>query len=642
MKENLEQNMATSYVAFLSVDGKSVAGASQFSGRETISDIPEYQIILPDVEGTLTSYLGKSAKIVFPERDSGVRSRTYEGIITDAELTKDTGNAFSERQVATFVIKPFLVLLGYSSASCIYQNKSSVDIFKDVLERNGLQRAKLKVSATPPKRDTCIQYNENDLAFVQRILAEDGIVFYFHDGSDGSTMVIHDTAKPYPANTSGAVEMTDPSAPDANLFQAHGLSLGRQVVAGKVSLTSYDVDKAAQAVGGPLTSADTHMTGKPNITEYRAAWGATVQSAAPTFARQIKGAETRLTGNTDHPELYLGQSMKLAKVSDVAMKGSYVISGIEFSTQAGLIKTRFRAAPIADPYLPPYVPKPTIAGVHNALVVGGDDGTPVCDAEGRVKVKFFWDMSAAKTDTTGWIRVAEAYAGKGYGGQFTPRVGHEVLVSFLHGDPDCPVITGQIYNAKNKPPFAKANTTKSGFSTKLKGKANELIFDDADGKEMLTLNAAKDYTLTVEDAVTQTVKGDEKTIIKGAATRKVEKTYDVDVTQAMTLDAETITVTGKSKIIFKVGGSSIELSSSSIEIKTQSLSLDSTQLTAKGSAKFQISGGQGTVQATGPLNLKGMQLNAEGSVTATLKGTAMASVEASGMTQIKGALVKVN
>ena len=634
--------MASSYVAFLSVDGKPATGASQFQGREEISTVPEYWIALPNVDGTLTSYLGKPAKITFPSLDDGTKPRSFEGLITDAELTKNVGNAFSVGQGATFTVRPFLVLLGYSYASCIYQKKSSVDIVKEVLERNGLQRAKLKISATPPKRDTCIQYNENDLTFVQRIMAEDGIVFYFHDGSDGSTMVIHDTAKPYPENNSGEVEITDPSVPDAKLFQAHVLSLSRQVVAGKVSLRSYDVDKAAQAVGGPTTSTATSMMGKPNITEYRAARGVTAKSDVATFARQIKGGENRLTGNTEHPALYLGQALKLAKVADDDMKGSYVISTIEFSTQAGANGTRFRAAPKADPYLPPHIRKPTIAGVHNALVVGGDEGMPVCDVEGRVKVKFFWDISDDKKDTTGWIRVAEAYAGKGYGGQFIPRVGHEVLVSFLHGDPDCPVITGQIYNSQNKPPFAIANTTKSGFSTKLKGKANELIFDDAKDKEMLTLNAAKDYTLTVDGTATRTVNKDEKTIIKGTATRKVEKTYDVDVTKAMTLDAETITLTGKSKITLKVGSSSIEISSSGINIKTQSLSMDSTQLTAKAKAKFEISGGQGTVKATGPLNLKGMQLNAEGSVTAKLKGGAQASVEAGAMTQIKGGLVKVN
>jgi type VI secretion system secreted protein VgrG len=634
--------MAASYIAFLTVDGNSAIGASHVSGREDISTVPEYQIKLPDVDGKLDSYLGKSARITFPSTDGGNNPRVFEGIITDAELTRDTGNTFSDRQIASFVVRPFLVLLGYSSASCIYQNKSSVDILKDVLARNGLQRAKMKISATPPKRETCIQYNENDLTFVQRILAEDGIIFYFHDGSDPSTIVIHDTAKPYPANAAGEAEMTDPSVADAKLFQAHDLSLGRQVVAGKVSLTSYDIDKAAQAVGGPITSTQTTMAGKPSISEYRAVSGVNAKATATSLARRIKGSENRLTGSTDHPALYLGQTLKLFKIADDAIKGSYIISGIEFSAQAGSLRTRVRAAPKADPYLPPHFHKPTIAGVHNAIVVGGDDGTPVCDAEGRVKIKFLWDMSPEKKDTTGWIRVAEAYAGKGYGGQFIPRVGHEVLVSFLHGDPDCPVITGQIYNSKNKPPFAKANSTKSGFSTKLKGNPNELIFDDAKDAEMLTLNAAKDYALMVEDTATLTVKKNENTTVKGIATRKVEKNYEVEVTKGMTLDAETINLTGKSKIVLKVGGSSIELSSTGIKIKTQSLSIDSTQFTSKSSSKFQISGAQGSVQATGPLNLKGMQLNAEGSVTAKLKGAAMTSVEAGGMTQIKGALVKVN
>ncbi|MEY8881125.1 type VI secretion system Vgr family protein [Donghicola sp. XS_ASV15] len=636
--------MATSFAAFISIDGKDKLGADAFSGREQISSLPEYVIELSEVTAKIADYIGKPAEISLPPATNaaGIEPRTFAGIVTDVELLTDTGNALADRQRARLIVRPFLILLAYSSASVIYQNKSSVEILNDVLERNGMKRATLSVTATPPKRATCIQYNENDLSFVERLLAEDGLVYYFHDGSAGATMLVHDTDKPFPANKSGGVELTDPANADPNLFQAHRLGLGRQIVTGKVSLTSYDAAKAAQALGGPTDSTETKMTGTPTVVEYRADRGDGVKTDAKTFARQVQGAESRLSGSTDHPALFLGQALKLAKVADADMKGSYVVSHLEFAASGNGLSTTFRAAPKEAPYLPPHLPKPLIAGVHNALVVGGNDGEVACDAEGRVKVKFFWDQSKETKDTTGWISVAETYAGKGYGGQFTPRIGHEVLVSFLHGDPDCPVITGQIYNAKNKPPFAKANTTQTGYSTKLKGKPNELIFDDLQDKEKLTLNAAKDYELTVQDTATTTVTKDEKTTIKGEATRKVEKSWDVDITKDLTIDAQNITLTGKSKITLKVGSSSIELTSSGITIKGSKLTLDSTQLTAKGSAKFAISGGQGDVQATGPLNLKGAQLNAEGSVMAKLKGSAMASVEGGGMTQIKGALVKVN
>lgn len=635
--------MATSYSAFISIDGETALGAASFVGSEEISRVPEYLLELHEVTYKVEDFLGKPAEITLPVlSDTAVEPRTFSGIVTDVELLTDTQNALAGRQRARLTVRPFLALLGYSSSSVIYQNKTSVDILKEVLERNGLKRMTVSATATPPKRATCIQYNENDLSFVERLLAEDGLVYYFHDGKAGATLLIHDTAKPFPANKTGEVELTDAANADGALFQGHSLGLGRQLVAGKVSLTSYDVQKAAQALGGPTVSADTKMTGTPSIVEYRADRGATVKADAKTFGRQVQGAENRLSGQTDHPALFLGQSLKLAKVADQEMKGSYVVSHLQFAVNGGALRTTFRAAPKDTPYLPPHLPKPLIAGVHNAVVVGGNDGEVACDAQGRVKVKFFWDQSTETKDTTGWISVAETYAGKGYGGQFTPRVGHEVLVSFLHGDPDCPVITGQIYNAKNKPPFAKANTTQTGYSTQLKGKANELIFDDLKDSEKLTLNAAKDYVLTVEDTATTTVTKDEKTTVKGEATRKVEKSWDVDITKDLTIDAQNITLTGKSKITLKVGSSSIELSSSGITIKGTKLTLDSTQLTAKGSAKFAVSGGQGSVQATGPLTLKGAQLTAEGSVMAKLKGSAMASVEGGGMTQIKGALVKVN
>lgn len=632
-------------VAFVYIDGGEKQFAQSFSGVENVSKIPKYTLNLGETLDGIADYLGKEVKITLPDQtyNEAVKPRTFEGIVTDAEVISDIKNAINENSSTSLTVRPFLTLLEYSSHSCIYQNLDSIEILKAVLERNGLSRKTLKCSASPPKRETCVQYNENDLEFVQRVLAEDGIVFWFHDGSEGSALVLHDTAKPYPSNTTGDAELTDAGGTADGIFEATQLALGQHIVPGQVSLSSYAAAEAAQGLSGSISAAENDVFGTSGITEYRASRAGSIKADGDIFARQLRGAQKRLEGDTEHPGLFLGQGLALPKVDDADIKGDYLISSLKFHAKNGGLETRFHAAIKDAPFWPISRPKPLIAGVHNALVVGGDDGTSICDAEGRVKVKFFWDLSEETTDTSGWIPVAETYAGKGYGGQFIPRVGHEVLVSFLHGDPDCPVITGQIYNANNPLPFAEENTTKSGFTSKLEeDKQNKLLFDDAKGEELLALSAAKDYELVVADTATLTVEKDKITTVKGTNNLTVEKTYDVVVTESLTVGADTINISGKSKIKLEVGSSSIEISSSGIKINATAITIESTNLVAKGSADFKLSGAKGDITASGVLSLEAKQLTAEGKVQTALKGGAKVSVEASGMVEVKGKMVKIN
>ena len=265
-------------------------------------------------------------------------------------------------------------------------------------------------------------------------------------------------------------------------------------------------------------------------------------------------------------------------------------------------------------------------------------------------MKFFWDTSSETKNTSCPIRVAETYAGNGYGGQFIPRSGHEVLVSFLHGDPDAPVITGQIYNGKAKHPFMAANTTKSGVTSKLKGKSNELEFDDKGGSELVALRAAKDYSLEVTEASKRDVKKTEDTKIGEGATLDVGKNYAVtvkdkasvaaatmavDIQKSSTHDAQTIEMTAKSKITLKVGGSKIEMTSTDIKITAPNV-------TVAAKANLKLEGLKVDAKAKTQMALKGLQVQVNGSVKAEVKGGAMAEVKGGGMLTLKGGVAMIN
>lgn len=636
--------MAGSVVAFVSIGGGARIEALCFSGIEKISEVPTYSVEILVSTTKLDGFLGKAASITFPEvsGSKGVQARSFSGVVTEASIVNDETNAMSDGSRVRLVMRPFLALLGFASYSAVYQQKSSTDILTDVLKRSGMSNMKVEKSGTPSKRDLCIQYNENDLDFVCRLLAEDGLVFYFSDGKDDARMIVHDVANSFPKNSKGNLKLVAESKADPNLFAAERLSLGRQVLSDKVTLATFDLERAAKSLSDSVSSRSTSVLEKPAVTQFVSTPSGPIKDAAKKRASQVRSAEETLTGETDHPAMYIGQELEIVGDRGDLTKGSYIVSGLTIQTTATGLRTRFTASPKGFAHQAPILSKPLISGVHNALVVGGADGEIVCDASGRVKVKFFWDMSAEKENTSPWIRVAETFAGNGYGGQFIPRVGHEVLVSFLHGDPDAPVITGQVYNGKNKHPNMTANTTKSGIMTKLKSKANELLFDDKDKAELLALRAAKDFELTVTENANRTINKDETDTVKGKAKRTVKETFDIDVTKDLTIDAEKITLMGKSKITLKVGSSSIELSSSGVKINANSITVEGSKVQVNGSAKVDIKGGQTSVAATADLSLKGLNVKAEGQVGATVKGNASVTVQASGMLSLKGGIVMIN
>lgn len=620
--------------------------ASSLVVCEALNSVPSYVVEYINEGATLTELLGQKAEILLPETENGldIAPRRFCGIVMEAELAGDDGSltAFGRRVCLT--VRPFLALLGYSSRCHVHQNKSSVDILTDILEFNGLKHSRIRVGASPPRREICIQYNEDDLSFVTRLLAEDGIAFYFGDRGDADVLVLHDSARPYPEASGGAIELTDASLPDAGRLRVDGLNRSSRACTGKVALTSYDVTRAAQNASGPDPVGETKGMGATGQTSHLAAVSGDLKTDERRRRAAEKHAETQdISGECEHPAAFLGQAVTItSSAADIA--GDYVMSRLDYrASSGGRVHLGFTASPRATGPVPARPPKPIMPGLHNAFVVGGDPGMVVQDAQGRVKVRFAWDSSDVTRDTSCWLRVAMPLAGNGYGALFTPRAGHEVLVGFLNGDPDVPVIVGALYNGKNTHPYMAAGTTRSGVTSKLtQAETNELEFDDKPGAEKLCLRAAKDMEVTVAKAASTSIGTTEIRQVGGAATHGYDAGLDVEVADDASFKASTITLEAKSSLVLKVGSSKIEMTPSGITLKATEVKIDATKLDAKGSAQFKLSGASGSVEASGALDLKGMQLKAEGSAMATLKAGGMLTVQASGMTTVKGGIVQIN
>lgn len=623
-----------------------------YSLSERLSQVPLWQVQVEDTDTALDTLLGQrgtiTLKLSAAAGRGGTEPRSFAGLVTEA--SRDVSEAGGA--VLSLTLRPALAVLGLSIHSTVFQNASSLDILGKVLESNGLRHQRLQSSAQPAKRDVCIQYLEEDLAFIERLLSEDGLHYFFHDGNAADALVLQDGARPFPKAPGGPLKLTDALTPDPERARADNLALSRAITTAQVTLTTYDVEGAKTLVRGPGKTSSVSLRETPEVVDYVAQPAGDLDKVPQAVAQgRAQGGEARLCGVAHHPAVYLGQEIDLAAKAAPGLAGRYIVTALSYApTGAGGHACRFEAVPVGTPLYPPRREKPRIHGVHNAVVVGDKDGAPACDDEGRVRIKFYWDTSDDTKATSPWIRVAEPYAGKGYGTQFTPRVGHEVLVAFLQGDPDAPVIVGQVHNSINAHPFMSKDTTRSGISTKLENKPNELEFDDKDGAELLALRAAKDYTLDVEESSTRTIGTDEATTVSGQASLDVSKTYDVTVSEGMTVTADTLDIkiskasTHKAQTIEMEADSKLTLTvgSSKIEMTSSGITISAAQVEIKATGSATMKGATATVQGDSSATLKGMSAEVNGDVSAKVSGGAQAEVSGAAMLTLKGGIVMIN
>jgi len=341
--------------------------------------------------------------------------------------------------------------------------------------------------------------------------------------------------------------------------------------------------------------------------------------------------------------------------------------GMTVAVEAIDAKTRFRPARTT--------PKPVIQGAQTAMVVGASGDEIYTDKYGRVKVQFPWDRQGKKDENSScWIRVAQVWAGKNWGAMHIPRVGQEVLVSFLEGDPDRPIITGRVYNADQMPPYdLPANSTQSGIKSRSsKGGSdsnfNEIRFEDKKGSELLCIQAEKDFqSLVKNDETTEvkhdrtdkvgnnetlTVTKDQSTTINGQETRKVAKdrTTNIDGTEKLTVGKDqkidvgaAFALTAADEITLTTGASSLVMKKDgTIEIKGMTITVTGTEsVTVKGNTGVTAQVSSTSVKLD-PVQVKisATMIGINGSAQTQVQG-AMVQLSASGIAEISGPMIMV-
>jgi len=487
-------------------------------GREALSEPFQLQVEFERRDGepvALADVIGQEAQLTLRRADGA--ERIVHGLVGAVSLVEvRAGRPWYRARVV-----PRLALLAHKRSSRVFQDESVPDIVQAVLGE-GEVACRLALSGSYPPREYCLQYRETDLAFVQRLLEEEGISYFFEHADGSHTLVLADAPGAFSDLAGGATlpfRPPHPSGDEAEEEHVTAIARADRAQVAKVTLRDFDFTRPAL----DLTASASEGEG-PEEYEYRLRYGEPGEQRRLAAAR-LEGVRRKLLdfeGQTsclrlvpgacfelsDHPDPGLAQRLAVLEVVTEARQEEAAGSAEAISHHT---RNWFVARLAADPIRPPQrAARPIIRGAQTATVVGPAGEEIHTDEHGRVKIQFHWDREGPKDDHAScFVRVAQSWAGPGFGALYLPRIGHEVLVRFLDGDPDRPLITASLYNGAHVPPVElpaeRTQSTLRSDSSPGSGGANELRFEDAQGQEELTLHAQKDETIAVENDKNQRV-----------------------------------------------------------------------------------------------------------------------------------------
>lgn len=486
-----------------------------FHGREALNRPYRFDIELvgdrPDLD--LQSLLHQRAYLSLGQ-GVGVHGLLYQ--VAQGE----SGRRLTRYRVS---LVPRLAYLEHRQNQRIFQQLTVPQIIAKVLEEHGILADAYRFQLGPtvyPLRDYCTQYDESDLHFVQRLCEEEGIHYHFEHGSDVHMLVFGDDQTSFPQLAEVAYQQDSGMVADVPVISRFGLRVETRT--SSVTRRDYDFEKPRLQ----LESA-AHSDSVPELEDYdypgrfldRDRGRLLSQRALERHRadyRQGEGASDQPTLRSGyflplraHPRSEWNDLWLLTEVIHEGKQPQVLEESVTSDTQTADgfqqgYRNHFLATPWDAPYRPPQEhPKPRVLGAQTAVVTGPAGEEIHCDQYGRVKVQFHWDREGQADERTScWLRVSSSWAGNRYGGIAIPRIGMEVLVSFLEGDPDQPLVSGCLYHAENVVPYdLPANKTRTVFKTLSSpggGGYNELRIEDRKGQEQIYLHAQRDWDENIE------------------------------------------------------------------------------------------------------------------------------------------------
>ncbi|MBX3604144.1 MAG: type VI secretion system tip protein VgrG [Piscinibacter sp.] len=655
----------------------------RLEGLEYLGKLSEYTV---DLVGNV-DLLGMSEDIDF-DKLVGTRANVKMELPGDEEprhfdafvIRAQRGERRGRYESFTLTLRPWLWFLSCRRNSRVFQNMSVKDIVAKILgEYSAGSDHKFDLKDTPPKLDYCVQYDETDFDFVTRLLEEYGIYYYFEHTDSKHTMVMTDAMSKHKDMPGTAkIKWSNAMREEATMINFFGQKESR---AKKAVVRDYDyLDSATKieqekSVEKPLSSD----MGKMEVFEFparvvqnqtkpdkQASTEAATQRAL-VVAEGLSSLQVLYTGTTNSREVSVGTTFELEDDGggllgaamgalfgggkDPKRAGKYLVVGAQYRIDYGDYEAidelkslqRRRDGFLCDVicanadgvnFRPePTGRKPVMYGPQTAVVVGASGNEIETDKHGRVKVQFHWDREGKKDqDSSCWLRVVQPWASQGYGMLMLPRVGDEVVVSFIGGDPDRPLITGSVYNDKNFVAYElPKQATVSGLRTRssksgTKDTANELRFDDLKDKEYVWLQAQKEYRRFVKDNAFDMVEKNETVKVKLTRKEVIGENWYLNVAQDVMHEVGKDLHVKVAGDIFFTGAATLQFGTT----KEMSIKTDADfDVTAKGKVQVKANGNI-VIEAGGP----GGQITLKAGSSSVVLGPAGVTID--------GALVKVN
>jgi type VI secretion system secreted protein VgrG len=505
---------------FIAIDtplGEDVLLLQGFTGYEGISRLFSFDLDLLAETSSIPFNKIVGQRVTIRINLANGSNRYINGFIS--RFAQSGRDAWFTRYQAELV--PWLWMLTRTADCRIFQNMTVPDIITKIFKDLGFSDYKNLLEGNFEPRDYCVQYRETDFNFVSRLMEQYGIFYFFEHTKDKHTLVLANSStvhKPCPGQAKARCEHVTGTSEEEDVITSWHME--QELRPGKYALTDYNFETPSTSLAVNVSSTvNGDGSGKFEIYDYPGEYLKKAQGEKLVKIRMeeeeaphisVNGASTCRAFTTgarfdllEHFHNGMNKSYVLTEVQHVASAGESYASRVA-STAGSSYSNHFTCIPHDVPYRPSRVtPRPTVQGPQTAIVVGKAGEEIWTDKYGRVKVQFHWDREGKRNENSScWIRVSHPWAGKNWGAVSIPRIGQEVIVDFLEGDPDQPIITGRVYNAEQLPPYGlpaggvisgiKSNSTKGG------GGYNELILDDTKGNELIRVHGQYDMDSTIE------------------------------------------------------------------------------------------------------------------------------------------------
>ena len=593
------------------------------SGTEKLGRLFHFELDLLSLDNEIKfeDIIGQNVTVTLKLPDGS--QRYFNGFVSQFSQVGTNGNYVAYKAV----LKPWLWFLSRTADCRIFQEMKVPDIIKQVFRDLGYTDFEDHLSGTYKKWTYCVQYRETDFNFVSRLMEQEGIYYYFKHQDGKHILTLSDAVSAH-QTFSGYEEIPYyPPSDQDHRDRDHVMDwvITKEAQTGVVALNDYDFEKPKASLQTSSSIIRSHSVANYEVYDYP---GEYIQHADGENYAQVRIQELQaqfaiVRGKANARGMGVGNLFKLINFGRADQNKEYLIESMSYDLRSEGYETQGSSG-VEETFLCTFTavdsqtqyralratPKPHVQGPQTAVVVGPSSEEIYTDKYGRVKVQFFWDRYGKMDENSScWVRVSQVWAGKKWGAIHIPRIGQEVIVDFLEGDPDQPIITGRVYNADQMPPYGlPANKTQSGMKSRSsKGGTddnfNEIRFEDLKGQEQIYIHAEKnqdnvvendettevgrdrtehvghDETITIDNNRTEKVGKDETITIGQNRNEKVVGNETIDIGKNMTITVgkntlldtvDSITFqTGQSSIVMKKNGN-IQISGSKILIKGSS------------------------------------------------------------------------